>query len=274
MSSLFFIIATVAYFVGSVGYFFYVIRNSNSVARAANIALVIGFAFHTVGIYILARKFGYLPVTSIPQTLSLFAWTIVLAYLVFQWRFDIKILGTFVSPLAMFFMLLSPAIPSGVVHQIPVLKSIWVVVHISLIFLSNALFAIAFCAGIMYLIQEKQIKKKTFGVLFRRLPSLEKLDKTNYICLLIGFPLLTGGLITGFIYASRVWHGYWHWDPKEIFAMVTWAIYAVLFHERLAVGWRGKKAAIMAIIGFIAVIVTFLGVNIFLKGHHFYFRVS
>jgi len=185
MSSFFFIVATLAYFVGSVGYFFYIVRNSNSVARAAYIALVIGFFFHTIGIYMLIKYLGYLPVTSIPQMLSIFAWTIVLAYLIFQWRFNIKILG------------------SRMVHQIPILKSIWVVVHISLIFLSNALFAIAFCAGIMYLIQEKQIKKKTFGVLFRRLPSLEKLDKTNYICLLIGFPLLTGGLITGFIYACR-----------------------------------------------------------------------
>ena len=274
MSSLFFIIATLAYFVGTVGYFFYIVRNSNGVAITANCILIIGFFFHTVGLINLTSQMRYLPVTSLPQSLSFFAWTIMLAYLIFQWRFNIRILGAFVSPLAVFFMLLSPAIPSHIVPQIPIFKSMWFMAHISFVFLSNAMFAIAFCAGIMYLIQEKQIKQKKLGTLFRRLPSLEKLDKTNYICLIIGFPLLTTGLITGFIYANHVWHGYWHWDPKEIFALVTWSIYAVLLHERLAVGWRGRRAAILAIVGFIAVIVTFLGVNLFLKGHHFYFRVS
>ncbi len=274
MSSFLFILATLCYFICSVGYFFYILSNSDTVAKAAFLTLLVGFLFHTSGLFILFFTFGYLPVSSLPESLSLFAWTIVLAFIIFQWRFNIRVLGTFVSPLAVFFMLLSPAIPEHVGRQIPILKSVWVVVHISLVFLSNALFAIAFCAGIMYLIQEKQIKKGAFGLLFKRLPSLEKLDKANHVCLIIGFPLLTAGLITGFIYAGHVWRSYWHWDPKEIFAIVTWSIYAVLLHERLAVGWRGRKAAILAIVGFIAVIVTFLGVNLFFKGHHFYFQVS
>jgi ABC-type transport system involved in cytochrome c biogenesis permease subunit len=79
---------------------------------------------------------------------------------------------------------------------------------------------------------------------------------------------MTIGLITGFGYASTAWKSYWNWDPKEVFALVTWLIYAVLLHERLTVGWRGRRAAWLAIFGFLAVLTTFLGVNLFLKGHH------
>jgi ABC-type transport system involved in cytochrome c biogenesis permease subunit len=83
-----------------------------------------------------------------------------------------------------------------------------------------------------------------------------------------GFTLLTIGLITGFIYAQQVWGRFWSWDVKEIWSGITWLIYAALLHERLVAGWRGRRAAIMAIIGFAAVVFTFLGVNLFLEGHH------
>ena len=94
------------------------------------------------------------------------------------------------------------------------------------------------------------------------------LDSLNYVCLTFGFPLITIGLISGFVYAGAVWQSFWHWDPKEILSVVTWLIYAVLLHERLAVGWRGRRAAIMAIIGFSVILVTFVGTSIILKVHH------
>jgi len=79
---------------------------------------------------------------------------------------------------------------------------------------------------------------------------------------------MTVGLITGFVYAKALWGKFWSWDPKEIWSGITWLLYAALLHERLAVGWRGKKSAVMAIIGFAFLLFTFLGVNFFLKGHH------
>jgi ABC-type transport system involved in cytochrome c biogenesis permease subunit len=94
------------------------------------------------------------------------------------------------------------------------------------------------------------------------------LDSLNYVCVTFGFPLITIGLISGFVYAGAVWRSYWHWDPKEVLSVVTWLIYAILVHERLAVGWRGRRAAIMAIIGFSAILVTFLVASVILKGHH------
>jgi cytochrome c-type biogenesis protein CcsB len=262
------IITILLYSVGTVGYLIYVVRTELVIHRVAYAFLLGGFLSHTLGLVLLGGQIRQMPVTTLPQTFSLFAWAIVGSYLAFQLKFNIRVLGTFVSPLAVIFMLLSSAIPSKIIPTSQLSKSFWLILHVTTIFIGNAIFALAFCAGIMYLLQERQIKTKSFGLLYRRLPSLETLDSLNYVCLTFGFPLITIGLISGFVYAGAVLRSYWHWDPKEILAVITWLIYAVLLHERLAVGWRGRRAAIMAIIGFSIILVTFVGATLLLKGHH------
>jgi cytochrome c-type biogenesis protein CcsB len=265
---LFSVITTLLYAVGMVGYLIYVIRTEKVIHRIAYGFLLAGFLSHTFGLAMLVSQIRQMPVTTLPQTFSLFAWAIVGSYLAFQLKFNIRILGTFVSPLAVVFMLLSSAIPGRAIPNSQLFKSFWLTVHVATMFIGMAIFALAFCAGIMYLLQERQIKSKSFGLLYRRLPSLEVLDSLNYVCLTFGFPLITIGVISGFVYAAAVWQSFWHWDPKEILSVVTWLIYAVLLHERLAVGWRGRRAAIMAIIGFSVILVTFVGTSVILKVHH------
>jgi cytochrome c-type biogenesis protein CcsB len=262
------VITTLLYAVGTVGYLIYVMRTEKAIHRIAYGFLLAGFLSHTIGLAILVGQIRQMPITTLPQTFSLFAWAIVGSYLAFQLKFNIRILGTFVSPLAVVFMLLSSAIPGRVIPNSQLFKSFWLTLHVATMFIGMAIFALAFCAGIMYLLQERQIKSKNFGLLYRRLPSLEVLDSLNYVCLTFGFPLITIGLISGFVYAGAVWQSYWHWDPKEILSVVTWLIYAVLLHERLAVGWRGRRAAIMAIVGFSAILVTFVGTSMILEVHH------
>ena len=265
---LFSVITTLLYAVGTVGFLIYVIRTEKVIHRIAYGFLLAGFLSHTLGLAMLVSQLRQMPVTTLPQTFSLFAWAIVGSYLAFQLKFNIRILGTFVSPLAVVFMLLSSAIPGRVIPNSQLFKSFWLTLHVATVFIGMAIFALAFCAGIMYLLQERQIKSKSFGLLYRRLPSLEVLDSLNYVCLTFGFPLITIGLISGFVYAGAVWQSFWHWDPKEILSVVTWLIYAVLLHERLAVGWRGRRAAIMAIIGFSVILVTFVGTSVILEVHH------
>jgi cytochrome c-type biogenesis protein CcsB len=262
------VITTLLYAVGTVGYLIYVIRTEKVIHRIAYGFLLAGFLSHTLGLAMLVSQIRQMPVTTLPQTFSLFAWAIVGSYLAFQLKFNIRILGTFVSPLAVVFMLLSSAIPGQVIPNSKLFKSFWLTLHVATMFIGMAIFSLAFCAGIMYLLQERQIKTKSFGLLYRRLPSLEVLDSLNYVCLTFGFPLITIGLISGFVYAGAVWSSFWHWDPKEVLSVVTWLIYAVLLHERLAVGWRGRRAAIMAIIGFSVILVTFVGTSVILKVHH------
>ena len=128
--------------------------------------------------------------------------------------------------------------------------------------------ALACGVGILYLLQERAIKTKSRGFFFKRLPSLELLDTTGYAAIVFGFTMLTVGLITGVVYAKSVWSRFWSWDPKEVWAAVAWIYYAIFLHERLVIGFRGRKAAIMAIIGFGILIFTFIGVNFLMEGHH------
>lgn len=268
MEKLFLLIAALCYCSATVGYLIYLFRDRESIHRGSCWLLAVGSAFHAAAIVLRSLDMGRMAVANSQEALSFFAWILVVTYLVVQLRLNLRILGSFVSPLAVVFMIVSSLLPDTIVPVNGVYKSTWIAFHVTALFLANALFALAFSAAIMYLLQERHIKRKNFGYLYSRLPSLERLDKINYVCLIAGFPLMTLGLITGFAYAGAVKHSVWKWDPKYVFALITWFLYAILLHERLAVGWRGRRAAWLAIFGFSAVLVTFLGVNLIFKEHH------
>jgi len=150
----------------------------------------------------------------------------------------------------------------------PVLQSYWLGIHTVLAFLGNAAFAMAFGIGLMYLVQEHYVKSKHLGGLFERLPSLQTLDEINYRLITIGFPLLTLAIITGVLWAESAWGSYWNWDPREVWSLITWFIYAIVLHARLIAGWRGKKAALLSIIGFLTILIAFFGIKLLQKGLH------
>lgn len=228
----------------------------------------LGLGFHTLTLAANIVSQGLLAIATFAGALSVFAWALVAAFLLLYWRHPIKVLGALVAPLAALVVSGSLILPGEVTTVSPALRSFWVYLHIMLAFLGNAAFSLAGLGGIFYLVQERQIKGKKFGFFYRRLPSLEQLDALNYWCLTIGFPLLTGAIITGSLYAQLTLGRFWNWDPKEIFTLLAWVIYAVLLHERLAVGWRGRRAALMAICGFLVLIITFVGANLWLSSYH------
>jgi cytochrome c-type biogenesis protein CcsB len=188
--------------------------------------------------------------------------------LIFQVKFRLMVLGSFVAPFAAFLMIVSSTLPWVQGPVKPLFKSVWLTIHVVTVFMGDALFAITFLVAIMYLIQERQIKKKKLGSFFKRLPSLATLDTINYYALIYGFPFLTVGMITGSIYAQLALGSYWRWDPKEVWSLITWLFYAALIHERLAVGWRGRRAAIMSIVCFSVLIFTFVGASLWMGGYH------
>jgi len=268
MESLFLVIATLCYLSGTVGYLVYLFRDLKQLPRISWTILLAGALFHGVALVMRTVNTGHIPAATIQEALSLFAWVFVVTYLILQIRLKLRILGSFVSPLAVVFMLSSWLLPSQIMLKSEFLQRGWVIVHVASLFLAIALFAVAFSVGVMYLMQERHIKKKNFGFLYERMPSLERLDSIAHYCLMCGFPLMTAGLIIGFANAAIVWHSPWNWDPKEILSLVTWIIYAVLVHERLAVGWRGRRAAWLSILGFSAILLTFVGASLLLSGHH------
>ena len=262
------------YLAGALLYLHFVFTLNERSARLGRMLLLIGVLLHGSGF--VARYFaaGYTPITSLFESLSFSAFAIVCVFLGFELRYNLRVLGAFVAPLAFLFAMFASLLPGEVRTLAPALNSYWLPVHVMLLFFGNAVFAVAFGAGIMYLLMERELKRKKLGALFKRLPSLNVLDAINYRCLTIGFPLLTLGIITGSIWAEYAWGSYWSWDPKEVWSLVTWLLYAALLHGRMTVGWRGRKAAILAIVGFCAVLFTFLGVNLLLPGLHTYSNLS
>jgi cytochrome c-type biogenesis protein CcsB len=256
------------YFVATLLYLIGVITRREPLGQVAKWVLVGGFGVHCVTLAARWLAIGLTPAASLFEALSFFAWALVGTYLIFDLRYRIAVLGAFVCPLALVLMIGGSAAPKQVPAANPVLDSWWFPVHVTLAFLGYAVFAVAAMAGVMYLLQERRLKGKHFSGLFYRLPSLDTLDSINYKCLTFGFPLMTMGIISGAIWANSAWGGYWRWDPKETGALVVWFLYAALLHGRLTIGWRGRRAAIFAILGFLCLLFTFLGVNLLLGGLH------
>src|SRR3989304_5880732 len=200
--------------------------------------------------------------------MSFFSWALVLAFLLVEYRYRIHVLGSFVLPLTFISLISSAALPMGIKMLDPLLQSAWLGVHTILAIMGATAFSMAFLAGVMYLLQEWFLKSKRFNSLHYKLPALDLLDTLNYRAISFGFPLLTLGIITGSIWAEYAWGTYWNWDPKQTWSLIIWLFYAAMLHGRVAMGWQGKKAAYLAIIGFAGVIFTFVGVNILLYGRH------
>jgi cytochrome c-type biogenesis protein CcsB len=170
--------------------------------------------------------------------------------------------------LAMAYASFSPNISSQIQPLIPALKSNWLISHVITCFFGYAAFALSFGVSIMYLLKRLDTAEKDNRFL-RLIPSTAILDDLNYQMIVIGFLMLTLGIITGSVWAHSAWGTYWSWDPKETWSLITWLVYASVIHTRLVKGWKGKKIAILSIVGFACVLFTYFGVN-YLAGLHSY----
>jgi cytochrome c-type biogenesis protein CcsB len=250
------------------GFIVFIIRQQKSVYRWSYRILLAGFVALTLQLIHGYLVLGSMSVLTLKSALAFFAWAILGAYLIFHAKFRLMVLGSFIAPLVAILMIFSSTMPGHGVNVQPMFRSIWLPIHVWTAFMGNGMFAVAFVVSIMYLLQESQIKRKRFGSFFSRLPSLQTLDSINYHSLIYGFPFLTVGMITGAIYAQYALGSYWRWDPKEVWTLITWLFYAALLHERIAVGWRGRRAAILSIVCFCVLLFAFLGANLWLSDYH------
>jgi cytochrome c-type biogenesis protein CcsB len=268
MALLSFNLALILELISAGGFVVFLVKQYRWVFRWSYWILVAGFTFHTAFLVFRYHALGATPVLGLKSALFFFSWSIIAVYLVFQIRTKLMVLGSFVAPFSAFLMILSSAMPWIERDVKPVFKSLWLAVHVGSVFIGNALFTISFLAAVMYLIQDREIKQKRFGSFFRRLPSLATIDNINHYSLIFGFPFLSAGMISGSIYAQYALGTYWQWDPKEVWSLITWLFYAALLHERIVVGWQGRRAAIMSIACFVILVFTFVGVSMWLGGYH------
>ncbi len=268
---------TFIYFGSATLYLFRMVTGKEFWGPPASYIALFGLLAQSVGLvlrWIESYKMGigHAPLSNLYESLIFFSWTIVLLYLIIEWRIKSRNLGAFVMPfafIAIAYASFSPNVTSRIQPLIPALQSNWLITHVITCFFGYAAFAIACGLGLMYLIKGLG-RAEGSSAFFKLLPNRDILDELSYHSVVIGFIFLTLGIITGSVWAYSAWGSYWSWDPKETWSLITWLIYAAMLHSRLIRGWKGKRMAIMSIIGFASVLFTYFGVNL-LPGLHSYF---
>ena len=245
-----------------------VVRRRPSLSPAALSALGLGLLLHGLALAVETIRIHRLPVADVRGAFSFFAFLVTVAFFFAYLRYRITSLGLFMLPLV-FVLTLASALHAGRSFNSPAFRGGWLLIHIGSSILGYTGFFLTFVAALMYLMQERELKSRKPRAFYYRLPSLEVLDELYYRSLVFGFPFLSLGILTGFVWASRTWKGPWELDPKILASLVTWLTYLVLFSTRVGGGWRGRRTAYVAIFGFAAMMVTFVGISL-LSGQHGY----
>lgn len=268
MNLSFFYAALCSYVVAAAGYIVFIVRPGLKWPAAPSLwVAIMGFILHLLYFSLRWMESGRIPITSFFESASFFGMGIVLVFLIMEFRFQVAALGSFMLPLAIALMIPTLLLSGDIPELNPVLKSGWLGVHASLVVFGDAAFAFAFIISIMYLIQERQLKAKHLGAFFHRLPSLDIMDILAYRALTFGWPLFTLGMVAGSIWANSAWGSYWSWDPKETWSLITWVVYLIILHLR-TIGWRGRKMAVLSVVGFVFVLVSFYIIGRVPMGKH------
>ena len=257
-----------AYLLGTVANFVFIGTQKTRALMAATHTLFVGFGLHSVAILVRFFEMERTPGVNRYESLSLFAWVIVGAFLLVRKKSEIKALGAFISPMALILTLAASVLPKDLIDiDAALIDTLWFPAHVGTAFIGDAIFALAAVFGAMYLIQERQLKSKKFGPWYHRLPSLNALDELNHRCLSVGFPFLTVGMITGSIWLHSAYGILLDWsDARQTSSLMTWFLYAALIHGRFVAGWRGRRTAVLAMVGFALIVVTYFGLGHFFQG--------
>jgi cytochrome c-type biogenesis protein CcsB len=258
------------YLLSTVFYLLFLTIDRRKIELIGHYSLLAGFVVHLCSTLVRYIHAGYTPITNIHESLSFLSLCVAGFFLFLKRSYRISLLGSVILPVLSLTLIWALTFPTEIKPLPPVLQSYWLPVHTIFAFIGNAIFFVSFFVSLLYLLLERGIKKKRFSPISNRFPSLEALDSVNYRCMSYGFPFLTIGIITGSLWAGMAWGSYWNWDPKETWSLITWIVYAILIHNRLTIGWRGRKTAYMMIIGFFSILFTFLGINFIVGGLHSY----
>jgi cytochrome c-type biogenesis protein CcsB len=268
-------VITFIYALAAILYIFAWIFKKETPGKWATWVVLAGFIGNIAGLFLRWKEsydigFGHAPLSNLYESLTFFAAVIAVVHLWVERSYQNKAIGVFTTPLsflAMAYASMNPNIPDRIQPLLPALKSNWLIAHVMTCFVGYAAFAVAFGVSLMYLIRGQRDDSKS-GLL-ARLPSTVDLDDLTHKLIMFGLLFLSTGIITGAVWANSAWGRYWGWDPKETWSFITWLIYFALLHAWRLPRWRGNHTACMSIIGFLAVLFTYFGVN-YLPGLHSY----
>jgi ABC-type transport system involved in cytochrome c biogenesis permease subunit len=250
----------ILYIVSAFFYLAMLFTKKEKWAKTGRALAIAGLVLHSAALIMRTFQSGHAPFTNMYESLSFLSWGMVLAYVLIDRKSNIPRIGPYLMLIVVGLVALasSPLMPKEATPLVPALQSYWLWLHVSVTLLGEAFFAVAFVTSILYLAADTEEKRN-------------KMDAASYRCVAVGFPLFTlGGLVFGMVWAYKAWGTYWSWDPKEVWSLITWLVFALYLHTRIVMGWKGRRSAIIAIVGFLAALFTYFGVNYLLSGLHSY----
>ncbi|MCK9594536.1 MAG: c-type cytochrome biogenesis protein CcsB [Candidatus Omnitrophica bacterium] len=221
-----------------------------------------GFLLHTLILAMRWYEAKRPPFANMYEALVLFAWSIILIYMLFDLIYKIRFISRPVTALVLIVMGFAAVLDNSIGPLMPALQSRWIIIHVVSYFLGYAAMSLSVICGIYFLNSSKGVNPNE--------EKLRTLDSLGYYSIAFAFPFLTIGMTTGSIWANVAWGTYWNWDPKETCSLITWMVYALYLHLRMFKGLKAEKAAWLSVIGYFAVLFTFVGVNFILPGLHSY----
>lgn len=232
---------------------------------------VIGFVLTLAGVIMRGLAAGRAPWGNMYEFTTAAVVFILAAYLIMVWKADLRWLGL---PVALLAVIANGAATTvfyvAVAPLVPALHSIWFLIHIVAAAIAGAAFNIGGLLSIVYLVRSRAERKGRIPGYLTRLPDARRIDVLTYRFHAFAFPLWTFTVAAGAIWAEYAWGRYWGWDPKETWALVTWVIYACYLHARSTAGWKGSRAAAIAIVGLVSFWFNFVGINLLVSGLHSY----
>lgn len=256
-----------AYLIAAIHSILAFVNKRRSLQRVAEWSTAAGFILHTVALAGDWVVDGHYPLFSLREALSFLAWALVALYSIVLYRYRTQAVGAFMMPLITVLILVALLIGTSVNAPATFSATLLFPIHTTILIFAYAAFVIAFMASVMYLLQERELKLKTFGAIFHRLPALSTVNEIATSAAALGLLLLTLGIVSGMVWSSKRFGQPWRNDPKEIFAVLTWLLYLVLIIYRFTPKWRGRSAAWLGVLGFAFVLLTFLGTR-FLNSYH------
>jgi ABC-type uncharacterized transport system permease subunit len=231
---------------------------------AAPALVALGLVAQFADLELAARSQGSVPYRTLGGSMALFGWMIGLAYLILVLRHRERAIGPFLIPFVLAFSVLGVMLPSRAPAG-PATRGSLFAFHVTLAILAYAAFALSFVLSLLYLIQNRQIRRGRTGVLFSRLPALEVIGRMNRTSVIIGMFVLSVSVGLGIAWAHRVWDG--PGDAKLVWALLTLAVYGLLLWKDRR-GWEGPRVALLSIVGFVLVLFSYTFVNLYLSQAH------
>ena len=257
------------------------VRRSAKADRLGRVAVsltVLAFLLHAGAVLTRGLAAGRPPWGNMYEFSTAGALAVTGVFLVMLTRKDIRYLGTFVVlPVLLTLGLAVTVLYTESAQLVPALKSVWLVIHVTAAIISSGILTIAFAQSVCFLVQDRRervpLESRTPSFM-DRMPSAAALDRSAYRMHAFAYPIWTFAIIAGAIWAENAWGRYWGWDPKETWAFITWIVYTAYLHARATAGWKGRRAAYLAGLGYATFLFNYLVVNIWLVGFHSYAGVG